>query len=376
MNHTKTRFYLCLASMLCHWALLSLQAQSKLASVHVAFDHSRVLPHSTKFDLAGNIKDGKSVLLGAQFMPKSRIYAQKNRILTGVNLFYFDSGNRVMGDGWGFFGSLQGKFFQVKRLEAHFQFGMGGIWMAAVNDSLENPNNLVNASHVNGYFSARMRARYPLLKGLSATATGGLTHYSNGAFRLPNLGVNSLVLGLGIEYSINRQDDQPFYPAVGALPTLDSVGNWFGSIRVGAGQFQNRKTGDATYWAWNVSAFGHWELRRQFALSPGLVYERTNYLEGLRANFPEGVQSQNFRVSVECTMDWFFNHVYMRGGLGYYLFKPDRQVSDNKMYYRLSANYCFKNTRVSRNRTPFVGIGLKSYKNIAQYPELIMGYLL
>lgn len=357
--------------------LASSFGQGNMVLLQVSLDKSRVLRHSTKFDNIGDLNRGRLVGLNTLFRPKSSVYPQKNSILTGLNITYFDTGNRILGNGIGAQGSLQGPIFHTPRLTTQFAFGMGGILMGKHYDRNRNPSNLVIGSTLNGLFSTSLNFDYRLFKRLSVIGRGGLTHISNGAFRLPNIGVNAYQFGTGLKYSlVENLHLQYGFPVLASVDNMDAQrSKWFNSATIGFGYFQKKDFEGKSFTNIKVGLFQHLEVAPNFALSAGLHIGYTNFLTSLQEKYPEQVTGLPWRVGLEGSMDWFFNHIYLKGGVGYFMCQPDFEIFKNRFYYKLAGHYCFKNTRTGIDRSPFLGIGLVAYKDVAQYPELIGGYL-
>ncbi len=244
---------------------------------------------------------------------------------------------------------------------------------------VENPDNQVIGSMLNAYAVLKFESEYRLLNRWAFTLSGGLAHISNGAFQLPNIGINMLQNSLGLKYApggwAGGKDKLEVKPVLINEDTPGFRSRVFNSIRVGIGVFQKKDFDGRHFSNWNAAIFQHCILLRNFSVSAGLAAEYTNYLASLRSRFPGEVEKTNYRTAAEAGMEWFFDHIFMKGGVGYYLHKPDFAVSNNHFYYRLAAHYCFKNGQQGYRKSPYLGIGLKAYKNIAQHPEVTGGYL-
>lgn len=58
-------------------------------------------------------------------------------------------------------------------------------------------------THINGLFTADLKANYRFNNHLGVFASIGFTHYSNGSFKIPNAGINTLNATLGLTYRPN-----------------------------------------------------------------------------------------------------------------------------------------------------------------------------
>ena len=297
------------------------------------------------------------------------------QVFLGASLAWYHSGSRIIGDGLATLGTVNLPLVTGRRFDSHVVLGLGGIVMSRHYDPVSNPDNVVIGTAFNAFAAVRAQAGYSLTDRFALVLHGGLTHLSNGAFRLPNIGVNTLHTGIGLRYMTGGLHLATVGEAAGSAGVPRPMSRFFKSARIGAGGFQKRGFVGQSFAIVNAAVFQHIEVVRNFTLSVGPAAEYTNYLPVLRAQNPREVGSPNFRFAVECAMDWYYGRINLRGGVGRYVYKPDSALSRDMLYYRLAANYCFTNTQHGYRGTPYLGIGLKSYKNIAQHPEVVGGIL-
>lgn len=81
-------------------------------------------------------------------------------------------------------------------------FGLGYMSKTTFTD----PETRIFGTHINGLFTADLKASYQMTKSWAATAELGFTHYSNGSFKIPNAGINTLNTALGLKYTIPKVD--------------------------------------------------------------------------------------------------------------------------------------------------------------------------
>jgi len=68
----------------------------------------------------------------------------------------------------------------------------------------ENTYNMVFSTHLNIYIGLGLSMDYRLSDQFSVTASGDLTHMSNGAAKKPNHGINVLTASIGAKYHFNK----------------------------------------------------------------------------------------------------------------------------------------------------------------------------
>ena len=73
-------------------------------------------------------------------------------------------------------------------------------------DSDENYLNTAISSHLNYYFNLSFNTKFKISEKLLIGPSVSLSHFSNGAVKKPNLGLNLFTAGLGFSYSIGKQN--------------------------------------------------------------------------------------------------------------------------------------------------------------------------
>lgn len=87
-------------------------------------------------------------------------------------------------------------------LNYEWNLGMSFNWKSY--DPFDNPNNVALGSSVNVYVAGSMYMKWRMNDALDLNMGLSLTHFSNGAYRLPNKGLNLVAPYLELVYNINR----------------------------------------------------------------------------------------------------------------------------------------------------------------------------
>ena len=122
----------------------------------------------------------------------------------GTTLFIGSVGNNdVLGRFVALYGFSELPLFVLKHFELSWKFGTG---LAVTNrkfDPIFNPDNIAIGSHLNMMIVMALKAQYRLKK--SSYSIGlDITHFSNSAFKVPNLGLNVPYLSLGYSRKIGN----------------------------------------------------------------------------------------------------------------------------------------------------------------------------
>lgn len=88
-----------------------------------------------------------------------------------------------------------------------FSFGLSHNWEPF--DKVENPFNLAIGSYRNAYIDAKIKYAWYFSKKVSMDAGIRLTHFSNGAMRMPNAGINLIAPFVGLRYDLIAKNPVP-----------------------------------------------------------------------------------------------------------------------------------------------------------------------
>lgn len=123
----------------------------------------------------------------------------------GLSLFYTSIGqNKYTGFASACLAYIQFPYARFKKSHFNFKLGLGPGWVEKKFDRLNNYKNLVTGTHLNAAIQLTQSYEWQLNKSNYLSIGICLTHFSNGAFKLPNLGVNLAGLQVGYRYKFNE----------------------------------------------------------------------------------------------------------------------------------------------------------------------------
>ncbi len=100
---------------------------------------------------------------------------------------------------------------QLKKIERNlsinYEWNLGGSFNWKYYDPFDNPNNIALGSSVNIHAAANLYLKWRLSKKLDIHGGASFTHFSNGAYTLPNKGLNMLSGFVELAYYFNREND-------------------------------------------------------------------------------------------------------------------------------------------------------------------------
>lgn len=238
--------------------------------------------------------------------------------------------------------------------------GGGGIsWQTKIYDYELNPLNRFFSTRISFPLYISARISYRIARNTFITFAGTYNHISNGAIRVPNLGINFPTISAGIEY----------YP--GSFPELDH-----GYIVAKSPREKNRYiqvqmlTGYKYIWgepAWasGASIRHTWQLRNYYALNAGaeLILDggvrKRIYIDGLDMDYK--------RLAVTGGQDFILGRALFTQYIGIYIYSPYKARHPVYQKYELSFRFSGKAA---------AGVYLKAHTSDADLFGFTLNYII
>ncbi|MEO6166862.1 MAG: acyloxyacyl hydrolase [Chitinophagales bacterium] len=181
-------------------------------SVATLFSHGKVIKHTPNFK--PEIK-GPSNALELNFSKQTDGKKDWQQIFhypsPGIAIGYTNYGNQaVLGSGIWLMPNMDIPLLQGKQLSLNFRVGCGIAFLSKHYDYVTNPENNVIASTVNNITSLSMAGKWQIASQVTLMAGGSLTHFSTGAVRTPNLGINISAWSVGVGFQPVPRDRSTF----------------------------------------------------------------------------------------------------------------------------------------------------------------------
>ena len=189
----------------------------------------------------------------------------------GLALSYFNLGERdTVGNAYAVRYSITKDLWEKEKWHIDFQFGGGFAWLDRPFNRLSNPSNNAIGSALNAFALINFRVNYQLNTYWTASAGISLTHYSNGAGRLPNLGINVPSLNFGMIYSSRPLSEPDFI----RHKQLKAAEKRFGlRLEYGIGYREIQTTGGPRYPIRSYNIAGRFTINKVNHAYLGLLYE-------------------------------------------------------------------------------------------------------
>ncbi len=124
----------------------------------------------------------------------------------GYSFSYRYLGEDYLGSAFGIYATIEKLIFETDLVALSFQVGSGLAYITEVFDPENNTtrNNDALSTGFNNISNFNLRSKWHLSENYSLLLGGEFTHYSNGGYSLPNLGINVVSGNLGISARLNN----------------------------------------------------------------------------------------------------------------------------------------------------------------------------
>ncbi len=225
-------------------------------------------------------------------------------------------------------------FVHGKRFSFGIDLGTSYGYITKRFNTEENHKSIAIGSHVNGVMHGNLQLKYLLNSGLQLKAGIALTHFSNGAFKMPNLGINVPTLTLGFAYLPERKD---LIFKEDKLPTVLKKIEY--SVSIAAGIKELYIYGSKKYPTFTASLYAMKPLNRKskLGLSANVFYNTAIAYE-LRDSLGNKADAGKItRIGIGIPYELDVNRLSIVFQIGFYVL--DQFKKDGTMYERIGVHY-------------------------------------
>ncbi|MDF2157694.1 acyloxyacyl hydrolase [Algoriphagus sp. CAU 1675] len=253
--------------------------------------------------------------------------------------------------------------FRSFQLSYFFQIGLG-FNMNPYDPNLNSINQYIG-SNLNAYVNMGFKVNYRLSDRIQIFSNLGLKHFSNGATKKPNAGINLTPLAFGIRTVLGKEIKH--IPQ--EVPEITPISNrTFVNLAVYTG-FKNYEIGMPTYFRGGLGLNYLWAVNYKYNFGFGTdVF----IAPGMSERNPSGDFGFLDLMSVGLVSSWEWKvsqKIYVPIGLGAYLKRNELNDELTWFYERIGVRYRFENDL-------FAGFQIKAHKLKADFFEFTIGYTL
>ncbi len=350
------------------------QSIPKGISLEPSLYFGKIVKHTSKFTTPINgYTTGGELNIGIQTYGKRDWHEAQKLPVFGLAFSYLNFGDKeIFGTGVGLMPNLNLRFLKRKRFYGDFRFGVGLAWLNRPFNYASNPTNNAIGSNLNTIVGFRFGTNWIINEHWTTLAAVSLTHYSNAASSLPNLGINIPALNLGVRYT-----PQPLmeadYVRTGRSPEFDK--RFHLGIYQGLGIKESQAFAGPKYPVYVSRLSVHRRLKHNNRLYAGFEYEYAMHVLAFTQHIGLFETEKERRKNAQRAMLFIadevsFGRVSLWLQAGTYMTRSYLQPWF--LYTRLGIRYY---PFIARKGHPRIHIGLymKSHKEVAEYVDYGIG---
>ena len=287
----------------------------------------------------------------------------------GISYHYLDFKNQYLGFNHAI--GVHYNFYFFKR-QLMFRISQGiGITSNPYDKETNNKNNAFGTKVMDNTYFLLQYKKENIIDKIGFQAGFMLTHFSNGRFKAPNSGINTIAFNVGLNYNL-EENQEIIVDSMLSSTTYKERIKYNIAFRTGVSEGPVPHIGQRQFY--HIGLYADKRIGRKSALQLGTDIFFSRYLEDyikfVSVAFPEGHKSytdQNTdykRIGLFLGHELFINKLSIETQVGYYIYKPFDYEID--VYQRIAAKYyLYKNI--------FTGLGLKTHGGRAEAIEATIG---
>ncbi|GMQ23984.1 hypothetical protein Aoki45_06660 [Algoriphagus sp. oki45] len=225
-----------------------------------------------------------------------------------------------------------------------------------------NPENQYIGSNINAYVNLGFYSKYQISERVGLRAGFGLKHYSNGATKKPNAGINLFPLNLAVNVQLGELS-----PLNYSKPDFsEKEPRSYVNLALYTGM-RNYEIGDPSYFRGGLGINYLIEPSYKYRLGLGLDLF---WAQGMELRFPGESFSFRDQTSLAVVGSWEWqltSRLFVPIGLGVYLYRNELNQEFTWFYERIGVRYRFGSDFSA-------GMSIKAHKAKADFFEFTLGY--
>lgn len=276
----------------------------------------------------------------------------------GIALTCIDLGNkRVLGNAWGIQPFISYQLLQFKNFSVRTDFGLGLAYITRKYSPAHNPTNVAISTSINYWATANLTSTFKFSNRFNLTAGIESNHFSNGAIKKPNYGLNIFGFSFGFTYTpeMDRTDNCKKEVCMENSDGKSQLG-----IVILAGIKETGPAGGEKYYPLSISMEYLMPLAQSYPLMAGLdiMFDKSTRFHIELSGKHYSPVNDDFQVGIKTGLQIPFNRLSLHGHFGWYLYNKNPRLP---LYYqKLGIRY-----RLSR--TSQVQLELKTHLNTADH---------
>jgi hypothetical protein len=253
--------------------------------------------------------------------------------------------------------------YHGKSFFLNYRFGLGLGYITKPFDYIDNYKNIAIGSHLNASINMFYEFKWLVKKKFSFTTGIGITHFSNGSFKTPNLGINIPTVFAGVAYYLK-------YPE-----TITPDTSWkdkrikVNSLRLllagGMKEIYPAKGDQYGVFMVSLNFSKALSYKRELVAGIDLFMDYSDKRAIKRRNIPLNSDLGILKPGIYAGHNFVFSRLHLLMHMGYYLYAKDK--SDGMIYSRFGLEYDI-------SRSCYAHLALKTHFAKADFVEWGIGF--
>ena len=342
-------------------------------SVSTMLHTGYITRHTSKLTIDNSgISEGIGVNFQFQTYGKSDWHAHRKFPQAGLEVAAFRLNNHEqLGNAFGFLPNITLPIANRKSWKLRTTIGMGIAWLSKHYDPLNNTQNNAIGSHINNYTSVRLFAEKKWNDQWKWRAGASFTHFSNGASKLPNYGLNVPAFIFGVNYApIPVKVEDYTYPIE---PPIFRKWGFFAEASVARQEFI--AFNGPKYPNYNLALAATFNENSDNTSSLGIEYEYNfavfNFYKFLEQFDETTTKNTGKRYVLFAGHEFTFGKIGLGAQFGVYV-GPYKYLIPRPFYNKLNAKYYFTPFG-KKGPKPYLALHMKAHLIDAEYISIGLG---
>jgi hypothetical protein len=288
--------------------------------------------------------------------------------IIGISFFYSPLGGfQEIGSVFAVYPFINFPIVKNEKHSLNFRLGVGMAYLTSHFNQTINYKNFAIGSNLNVAGSLYFEYRYKVSKMMTVSCGVGLTHFSNGAMKTPNFGMNNITFTVSATTYLRRPNPQLNNKILPELYPFEFDGkksvDLDAGVSIGMKDMTQQVGEKFMVYAVAVNVMKQVSWKSKFGIGIDFTYDASDkYLLEWNGN-PAENSFQILKPGVNAVYQLLISKISFMFNFGYYLAGKER--SEGSVYQRLSlrylfADHLFANIAVNTNwgRAEYIGFGI------------------
>lgn len=333
--------------------------------VDINFNYGNTIPHSKKVSHIKTDINGFTLSFNKNTFGNTKWERLYNRPSYGIAFAYQDLKLDFLGEVYTIY--VQYTHYIYKR-KLSFMLADGISYSTNSYDKYKNKKNIaLSSKFLNGIFLKLQYKEINIYKRLGFQTALLLSHYSNGMVKLPNMGLNSYLFQMGINYCFDNKKIVKYDKELLRIPKEKREITYNLSLSSGI----NQAIKDSKYhYFWEISTYIDKKINNIYSINLGVDYFNSYFLKEWidyqikYTNADYSSDTSYKRLGIFIGNDLIFGDISLFANAGYYLYNPSKYGKD--IYQRLGLKYRF-------SKNIFTSLSVKAHFPASEAIELGIG---